>query len=99
MQNLNKITCIEDLRKIAKRRVPRMFYDYVDTGSWTKGTYRANTDAFAKILLRQKVGHNLENRSTTTNFGVPYTLSTVSICSLEDVSQAINGRGAPLSST
>jgi len=127
MQNLNKITCIEDLRKIAKRRVPRMFYDYVDTGSWTESTYRANTDAFAKIRLRQKVGRNLENRSTAvtifdekikmpvilaptgltgmqhadgemlaakaaTNFGVPYTLSTVSICSLENVSQAINGR-------
>jgi L-lactate dehydrogenase (cytochrome) len=114
------ITCIEDLRVLAKQRVPRMFYDYVDTGSWTEGTYRANEADFQKIKLRQRVAVNLENRSTATTmigvpakmpvalapvgstgmqhadgeilaaracerFGVPFTLSTMSVCSIEDV--------------
>jgi len=114
------ITCIEDLRVLAKRRVPRMFYDYVDTGSWTESTYRANEEDFQKIKLRQRVAVNLENRSTATKmigvaasmpvalapvgstgmqhadgeiraaracekFGVPFTLSTMSVCSIEDV--------------
>jgi L-lactate dehydrogenase (cytochrome) len=114
------ITCIEDLRVLAKKRVPRMFYDYVDVGSWTEGTYRANERDFGKILLRQRVAVNMENRSLRTTmagvdtampvalaptgmtgmqhadgeilaaraaeaFGVPFTLSTMSICSLEDV--------------
>ena len=111
---------INDLRKAAKARVPRMFYDYVDTGSWTQATYRANTDKFADLKLRQRVGVNMEGRSLATaalgqtydlpigiaptgNAGmnwpngemeavqacnalnVPYTLSTMSICSIEDV--------------
>src|SRR5215212_7079241 len=116
------ITCIEDLRVLAQRRVPRMFYDYADTGSWTESTYRANEADFDKILLRQRVAVNLENRSTRTTmvgqpvampvaiapvgltgmqhadgeiltakaakkFGIPFTLSTMSICSIEDVAQ------------
>jgi L-lactate dehydrogenase (cytochrome) len=116
------ITTIEDLRVLAEKRVPRMFYDYVDSGSWTESTYRANESDFQKIKLRQRVAVNMENRSTASTmvgeqvampvaiaptgltgmqhadgeilaaraakkFGVPYTLSTVSICSIEDVAQ------------
>jgi L-lactate dehydrogenase (cytochrome) len=117
------ITCIEDLRILSKSRVPRMFYDYADSGSWTESTYRANTTDFEKIRLRQRVAVNMEGRSTRTTmigedvampvacaptgltgmqhadgeilaakaceaFGVPFTLSTMSICSIEDVAQA-----------
>ena len=60
------ITCIEDLRALAEKRVPRMFYDYADSGSWTESTYRANQDDFGKILLRQRVAVNMANRSTAT---------------------------------
>jgi L-lactate dehydrogenase (cytochrome) len=114
------ITNIEDLRVLAQRRVPRMFYDYADSGSWTESTYRANQSDFGKIKLRQRVAVNMDNRSTATKmvgvdvampvaiapvgllgmqhadgeilvakaaeaFGVPFTLSTMSICSIEDV--------------
>ena len=58
------ITNIEDLRVLAEKRVPRMFYDYADSGSWTEGTYRANEHDFQKIKLRQRVAVNMENRST-----------------------------------
>ena len=60
------ITNIEDLRVLAKKRVPRMFYDYADSGSWTEGTYRANSEDFQKIKLRQRVAVNMEGRSTAT---------------------------------
>ena len=60
------ITTIEDLRVLAKKRVPRMFYDYADSGSWTESTYRANSDDFQKIKLRQRVAVNMENRTTAT---------------------------------
>ncbi len=114
------ITTIEDLRVLAKKRVPRMFYDYADAGSWTESTYRANEADFGKIKFRQRVAVNLANRSLRTTmigqevampvalaptgltgmqhadgeilaaraaekFGVPFTLSTMSICSIEDV--------------
>ena len=114
------ITCIEDLRVLAKRRVPRMFYDYADTGSWTESTYRANEADFGRHKFRQRVAVNIDNRSTRTTmvgievampvalapvgltgmqhadgeilaaraaekFGVPFTLSTMSICSIEDL--------------
>ncbi len=117
---MNLITTVEDLRRLAQRRVPRMFYDYADAGSWTESTYRANSDDFAKIKFRQRVAVNLVDRSlhstmagqdvsmpvalaptgltgmqhadgeilaarAAEKFGVPYTLSTVSICSIEDV--------------
>jgi len=116
------ITTIEDLRVLAKKRVPRMFYDYADSGSWTEGTYRANSEDFQRIKLRQRVAVNMENRSTATTmvgvatkmpvciapvgltgmqhadgeihaaraaekFGIPFTLSTMSICSIEDVAE------------
>lgn len=122
MADLSKITCIEDLRVIAKRRVPRMFYDYADSGSYTEGTYRANEAQFQRIKLRQRVAVNMEGRSTRTTmigqdvampvaiaptgltgmqhadgeilaakaakeFGIPFTLSTMSICSLEDIAE------------
>ena len=114
------ITTIEDLRVLAQKRVPKMFYDYADSGSWTESTYRANSDDFQKIKLRQRVAVNMENRSTATTlvgqaskmpvciapvgltgmqhadgeihaaraaekFGIPFTLSTMSICSIEDI--------------
>ena len=114
------ITHVEDLRRLAKKRVPRMFYDYADSGSWTEGTYRANESDFQKILLRQRVAVNMENRTLRTTmagvdvampvaiaptgltgmqhadgeilaaraakaFGIPFTLSTMSICSIEDI--------------
>ena len=120
--DLSKITCIEDLRAVAQRRVPRMFYDYADSGSYTQGTYRANEADFAPIQLRQRVAVNMTGRSTRTtlvgqdvampvaiaptgltgmqhadgeilaaraarDFGVPFTLSTMSICSMEDVAE------------
>src|SRR5215212_12084250 len=111
------ITNVEDLRRLAKRRVPRMFYDYADSGSWTEGTYRANEDDFAKIKLRQRVAVDISNRSLASTIvgqpvsmpvalaptgltgmqhadgeilaaraaakaGVPFTLSTMSVCSI-----------------
>jgi L-lactate dehydrogenase (cytochrome) len=116
------ITTIEDLRVLAKKRVPRMFYDYADSGSWTEGTYRANSEDFQRIKLRQRVAVNMENRTTRSTilgqsvampvaiaptgltgmqhadgeilaaraakkFGIPFTLSTMSICSIEDVAE------------
>ena len=117
------ITNVEDLRVLAKRRVPRMFYDYADSGSWTESTYRANEEDFRRIKLRQRVACNMEGRSIRASmigedvampvalaptgltgmqhadgeilaaraaqrFGVPFTLSTMSICSIEDVAAA-----------
>ena len=56
-------TCIADLQALAKRRVPRMFYDYADSGSWTEGTYRANEEDFQKIKLRQRVAVDMRDRT------------------------------------
>ena len=58
------ITCIEDLRVLAQRRVPRMFYDYADSGSYTETTYRANESDFSRIKLRQRVAVDMDNRTT-----------------------------------
>ena len=117
------ITHIEDLRVLAQKRVPRMFYDYADSGSYTESTYRANESDFQTIKLRQRVAVNMENRTLRTQmvgidtampvaiaptgltgmqhadgeilgalaakkFGIPFTLSTMSICSIEDVAAA-----------
>ncbi len=117
---MKRFASIEDLRKAAKRRVPRMFYDYVDGGSWTESTYRANAADLQRIRLRQRVAVDVSGRSTRSTmvgeqvtmpvavsptgltgmtwpngeilvlkaceaFGIPYTLSTVSIASLEDL--------------
>ena len=116
------ITEIEDLRRIYKRRVPKMFFDYTESGSWTEQTFRENSSDFDKLYLRQRVAINMEGRSTKTKmigqdvampvalapvgltgmqhfdgeikaakaaeaFGVPYSLSTMSICSIEDVAE------------
>jgi L-lactate dehydrogenase (cytochrome) len=116
------ITCIEDLRILAKRRVPRMFYDYADSGGWTESTYRANEEDFQRIKLRQRVAVDMTNRTLASTMvgipvamplalapvgmtgmqhadgeilaaraaskaGVPFTLSTMSICSIEDVAE------------
>jgi L-lactate dehydrogenase (cytochrome) len=116
---MTPITCVEDLRLLAKKRVPRMFYDYADSGAWTESTYRANETDFHGIGFRQRVAVNMENRSTRTKmgvevampvaiaptgltgmqhadgeilgaqaaeaFGIRFTLSTMSICSIEDI--------------
>ena len=60
---MSLITTIEDLRKLAQKRVPRMFYDYADSGSWTESTYRANESDFAQIKFRQRVARNIDERS------------------------------------
>jgi L-lactate dehydrogenase (cytochrome) len=117
---MSVITNIEDLRVLAQKRVPRMFYDYADSGSWSESTYRANNDDFQSMKFRQRVAVNMENRTLASTmvglpvampvalaptgltgmqhadgeilaaraaekFGVPFTLSTMSICSIEDV--------------
>lgn len=114
------ITNIEDLRVLAQQRVPRMFYDYADSGSWTESTYRANSSDFARMKFRQRVAVSIANRTLKTTmigqdvhmpvaiaptgltgmqhadgeilaakaaekFGIPFTLSTMSICSIEDI--------------
>ena len=120
---LDKVTNISDLQRMARRRVPRMFYDYADSGAWTESTYRDNSDAFARIKLRQRVARNIDDRTLATTMvgqdvsmplalapvgmcgmqhpdgeihtaraaekeGVPFTLSTMSICSIEEVAKA-----------
>ncbi|MGR3503592.1 alpha-hydroxy acid oxidase [Pseudaestuariivita sp.] len=117
------ITNIADLKRRYKRRVPKMFYDYCESGSWTEQTFRANTTDFERIRLRQRVAVDMTGRSTASQmigqdvampvalapvgltgmqsadgeikaaraaakFGVPFTLSTMSICSIEDVAKA-----------
>ena len=73
--DMTVITNVEDLRVLAQKRVPRMFYDYADSGSWTEGTYRANNEDFQKIKLRQRVAVNMENRSTrSTMIGQPVAM-------------------------
>ena len=119
------IACIEDLRQLHRKKTPKPFFEYVDTGSYTESTYRANSADLAALRLRQRVGVNVENRSTETvmlgqkvtmpvalaptgltgmqwangeilaalaaeKFGVPFTLPTMSICSIEDVAEATN---------
>lgn len=121
--DLSKITCTEDFRLAAKRRVPKMFYDYADSGSWTQSTYRANEEDFQKLKFRQRVAVDIQSRSLKStllgqevamplalsptgltgmqhadgemlaavaarDFGIPFTLSTMSVCSIEDVAQA-----------
>ena len=122
MSSSAKITCVEDFRQLAQRRVPRMFYDYADSGSWTEGTYRSNETDFQKIKFRQRVAVDITHRNLRSSmigqdvtmpvaiaptgltgmqhadgeilgakaaerFGIPFTLSTMSICSIEDIAQ------------
>jgi len=116
------ITCIDDLKRLHRRRTPKMFYDYAESGSWTEQTFRENTSDFDKIYLRQRVAIDMTGRSSASQmigqnvsmpvglapvgmtgmqsadgeikaaraaerFGVPFTLSTLSICSIEDVAE------------
>ncbi|PVA05323.1 alpha-hydroxy acid oxidase [Thalassorhabdomicrobium marinisediminis] len=116
------ITTIDDLKRLHKRRTPKMFYDYCESGSWSEQTFRENTSDFDLIRLRQRVAVDMSNRSTASQmigeevalplalapvgltgmqradgeikaaraaetFGVPFTLSTMSICSIEDVAE------------
>ncbi|MBU2407587.1 MAG: alpha-hydroxy-acid oxidizing protein, partial [Gammaproteobacteria bacterium] len=118
--SVDQALTIADLKERARRRVPKMFFEYADSGAWTEGTYRANEDDFHKIKLRQRVLVDMTNRSlgsemigekvsmpvalaptgftgmqhadgemlaaqAAEEFGVPFTLSTMSICSIEDV--------------
>lgn len=120
MDGFKKITNIKDFQQVARRRVPKMFYDYMDSGSWTENTYQSNELDFQRLLFKQRVAVNLENRSVQTqmlgqkvampvaiaptgltgmqhadgeilaalaakNSGIPFTLSTMSICSIEDI--------------
>src|SRR5690554_512773 len=113
---------IADLKELARRRVPKMFFEYADSGAWTESTYRANEEDFSRILLRQRVMVDMAARSLESTmigekvsmpvalaptgmtgmqhadgeilaaqaaeaFGVPFTLSTMSICSVEDVAE------------
>ncbi|QXT40614.1 alpha-hydroxy acid oxidase [Gymnodinialimonas ceratoperidinii] len=119
---MSPITEIEDLKRIYKRRVPKMFYDYAESGSWTEQTFRENSSDFDLIRLRQRIARDMAGRTTASTmvgqdvtmpvalapvgltgmqsadgeikaaraaerFGVPYTLSTMSICSIEDVAE------------
>jgi len=114
---------VHDYQQLAKRRIPRMFMDYVDCGSWTESTYRRNASDFSKVLLRQRVAVDMSNRSLATTLvgkdyalpfalapigilgmmhadgeilaaraaeraGIPFTLSTMSVCSIEQVAKA-----------
>jgi L-lactate dehydrogenase (cytochrome) len=116
------ITNIQDLKDIYRSRVPKMFYDYCESGSWTEQTFRENTSDFDQLRLRQRVAVDMTGRSTASEmigqkvampvalapvgmtgmqcadgeikaaraaekFGVPFTLSTMSICSIEDVAE------------
>src|SRR5690606_34628007 len=118
MPNLDRYLTIDDLMQAAKRRVPKMFFDYADSGAWTESTYRENTADFEKIKLRQRIAVNLEDRNLATTMlgqpmsmpvgiapvgstgmqsadgeikaaraaekaGIPFTLSTMAICSIE----------------
>ena len=123
--SIDTLNSIAELRELARRRVPRMFYDYADSGSWSESTYRANEADFARLLLRQRVARDIGGRSLATTmlgrpvampvalapaglagmqhadgeilaaraacaFGVPFTLSTMSICSIEDVAAHVD---------
>jgi L-lactate dehydrogenase (cytochrome) len=122
MSALDRALTIEDLRRLAQRRVPKQFYDYVDSGAYSEGTYRSNEADFKKITFRQRVAVNLEDRNLSSTllgepvslpvaiapvgstgmtdadgeikaaraaekFGIPFTLSTMAICSIEDIAE------------
>ena len=122
---LPKVTCIQDLRRLGRKRAPKMFFDYVEGGSFTESTLRANVDDFAAIKLRQRVAIDMADRNLAVDIagepasmpialaptgltgmlypdgeilaaraaaevGVPYTLSTMSICSIEDLADHVD---------
>lgn len=122
MTAIDKVLTVEDMKRLAHRRVPKMFFEYADSGSYTESTYRENESDFSKIKLNQKVAVNLEGRNlkvkmlgqeiampvaiapaatggmqtadgeikaarAAEKFGIPYTMSTMSVCSIEDVAE------------
>ena len=122
---MKHVTCIEDLRQLHKRRVPKAFFDYADRGSYSEDTLRANCDDLQQIKFRQRVLVDVSKRDLTTTIlgepasmplslapigllgmqhgdgeiiacraaqaaGIPFTLSTMSICSIEDVAQSVD---------
>ena len=101
MPNLSTVTCIEDLRVVAKRRVPRMFYDYADSGSYTEGTYRSNTADFQGIKLRQRVAVNMEGRSTRTTMvgqdvAMPVAIAPTGLTGMQHAGGGKGGGGSVL---
>lgn len=123
---LDRLLTVDDFKRVAERRVPRMFFQYADSGAYTETTYRENSSDFSRIRLEQRVGIDISQRSLSTTmlghpvslplglaptgaagmqsadgeikaaraaakFGIPFTLSTVSICSIEDVAEATTG--------
>lgn len=124
--DLSGIQCVEDARQRARRRIPKMFYDFVDSGSWSGATYAANESAFTQLKFRQRIGRNIAQTDASTTllgravslplavaptglagfvwpdaeilgaraahrFGIPYSLSIGSICSLEEVRRHSHG--------
>lgn len=122
MSAINKVLTVDEMKRLAHRRVPKMFFDYADSGSYTESTYRQNESDFSKILLNQKIAVNLEGRNlkvemlgqqiampiaiapaatggmqvadgeikaarAAEKFGIPFSLSTMSVCSIEDVAE------------
>ena len=122
MAALDKILTVDEMKTAARRRVPKMFFEYADTGSYTESTYRENESDFGKIKLRQKIAVNLEGRNLKSamlgkpvtmpvaiapaatggmqiadgaikaaraaeKYGIPFTLSTMSVCSIEDIAE------------
>ncbi|MET3923960.1 alpha-hydroxy acid oxidase [Devosia sp. 2618] len=122
MAALDKILTVDEMKTKARRSVPKMFFEYADSGSYTEGTYRENESDFNKIKLKQKVAVNLEGRNLKTTmlgkeismpiaiapaatggmqvadgeikaakaaekFGIPFTLSTMAVCSIEDIAE------------
>jgi L-lactate dehydrogenase (cytochrome) len=122
---MKTMTCIEDLRQTARRKVPRAFFDYAEGGSYAEQTLKANRSDLDRIKLRQRILVDVSNRSTETTIlgepaalplvlapvglcgmqhgdgeilacraaheaGIPFTLSTMSICSIEDVAAAVD---------
>ena len=88
------ITTIEDLRLMAKQRVPKMFYDYADSGSWTEQTYRENSTDFEKVRLRQRIAVNMEGRSLASKMvgedvAMPVALAPTGLTGMQ------HGRGNP----
>ena len=123
MARLEKLLTIDEVKRGAERRVPKMFFQYADSGAYTESSYRANSEDFYKVRLEQRVGVDISTRSLSTTmlgrkvtmplglaptgaagmqvadgeikaaraaekFGIPFTLSTVSICSIEDIAAA-----------
>src|SRR5215813_13575667 len=124
VKSMRTMTCIEDLRQTARRKVPRAFFDYAEAGSYSEATLHANREDLARIKLRQRVLVDVSQRDLTTTImgekvslplalapiglagmqhqdgeilacraaqsaGIPFTLSTMSVCSIEDVAQAV----------